>query len=88
MWIKQLQNFRRVCLSLFYFCPSSNLEHAERMKQSQHTLTPLTDELSYRSLPGVREYVVYSNERIWTATTMVIVSAMGILLYTTVSMLK
>ncbi|KAG2180066.1 hypothetical protein INT43_003853 [Umbelopsis isabellina] len=55
------------------------------MKQSQNTLTPLTEELSYRSLPGVREYVVHSNERIWTVTTIAIVSALGILSYTTKS---
>ncbi|CAO3660784.1 unnamed protein product [Umbelopsis vinacea] len=51
------------------------------MSPSQYTLSPLTDELSYRSLPGVREYVVHSDARILTSSSMTFLSSLAILSY-------
>jgi hypothetical protein len=58
------------------------------MSPSQYTLSPLTDELSYRSLPGVREYVVHSDARILTSSSMAFLSSLAILSYALVSILS
>ncbi|KAH8556946.1 GPI-GlcNAc transferase complex, PIG-H component-domain-containing protein [Umbelopsis sp. PMI_123] len=51
------------------------------MSPSQYSLSPLTDDLSYRALPGVREYVVHSDAQIWTITSITFISLCAIFSY-------
>ncbi|KAI8581259.1 hypothetical protein K450DRAFT_233897 [Umbelopsis ramanniana AG] len=51
------------------------------MSPSQYSLNPLTNELSYRALPGVREYVVHSDAQIWSITSIAFLTLCAIFSY-------